>query len=398
MFCNIARPFYHDTLPKKVWSVGYRNVVTGKIDGSYDNTGRYFKYDVDINMNADSLKNINSYTQTYFEELRTVSEDAYNAFTFGQFHAKASSKFNVSIFGAGYGITDRITAYFHIPFYSAEVNIDIQRTAPNNHQGVSDQIIEDAEGDIPSILATITENLPDGSGELLQSILVDYYGYQPIGTWKAEGPGDIEFGTMFRLTNSNVYGFTVTPGVIIPCGRQDNPDILQDVAFSDGQWDFFLEFSAGFLPWSFFGIENLARLTYQFSHEAEVRLPENEEFLVTKRKERVEIQPGSKFLYMARSNFHLYDWFTVSPGYLFEYQGRTDFRSNYPDANEILKKNTNRESHTYRLELNFSTIKAYEQQKFSVPFTASVSGQSVFAGANAYKYDRIDFEIRFFYK
>jgi hypothetical protein len=79
-------------------------------------------------------------------------------------------------------------------------------------------------------------------------------------------------------------------GVVVPTGRTDNPDILQDIAFGDGQWDAFFEFGGGMTANSYLSFDQWNRFTYQFPMTEEVRLTESSSFPVTSLKDKARIK------------------------------------------------------------------------------------------------------------
>lgn len=219
-----ANAAYYDVLPKGVRNLTYQYTMTGEITGRYTNSGNLQGYNINANINADSIKGINAAVDTY---LGTLSQDDYNAFSFGTFQGSATSKVKVQGLGGGYGVTDKITLYGFIPFYSATVNLNIERTEKGrNNVGTAIQL----------------ENLPDVDVRLIQSLFVNYYQYQPLGRWQADDFGDLEMGAMYQLRKWRNAGALINVGFVAPTGRADNPDILQDIAFGDGQWDAFFEF------------------------------------------------------------------------------------------------------------------------------------------------------------
>jgi len=177
---------YYSTLPKGVRAFEYRHIFTNDIGSLYDSKGVqkdiYFKE----NLNANILASLNEATQAYFDELKALSPEAYNAFSFGEYQAEGSANVEVQVVGGGIGITDRLTAYFGFPVYDAEVNLDIRRTKGNNHAQVQAILQNDApNSDTGRVLGQLTGQLPDATGELLQGIMVNMYGYKPIGNCQA---------------------------------------------------------------------------------------------------------------------------------------------------------------------------------------------------------------------
>jgi hypothetical protein len=204
---------YYDTLPKGVRNITYRFIQTGSITGSYGSAGSFKGYNVNANINADSIKGVNAAVDTY---LGTLNATDYANFSFGTFQGNATSKVTAQGFGGGYGVTDKLTVYGFIPFYSAVVDLHIERTAKGrNNVGTAIQL----------------ENLPDVDVRLIQSLFVNYYQYQPLGQWRATAFGDAELGFLYQVKKWNNAGALISMGTVAPTGRKDNPDILQDISF-----------------------------------------------------------------------------------------------------------------------------------------------------------------------
>lgn len=379
---SAAQAAYYDVLPKGVRNFTYRFVQTGNITGSYNSSGDLKGYNVNANINADSIKGVNATVDAY---LAGLSDADRAAFSLGTFEGSARSKVHAQAFGAGYGVTDKLTVYGFVPFYTAVVDLQIKRTAKGRTSTASDSSVIQLE------------NLPDVDLRLIQSLFVNYYNYRPLGRWNANAFGDSEFGLMYQLRKWKNAGALISMGAVAPTGRKDNPDILQDISFGDGQWDAFYEFGGGLKfsnEWSF---DLWSRLTYQFPYHAIVRQPDSATFPVTRNKGEAEIKLGNKYSANTQLNYNFSDEFSSGVVYGLEYTEKTDYKSSNPNADAILEKDTEKISHTGRLNLNYSTISLYNQKKFFLPFGITFAVQSIFAGKNVPKYERVDIEARFFF-
>lgn len=377
---NSSYAAYYDTLPKDVRNITYRIIQTGQITGSYGSSGNFKGYNVNANINADSIKGVNTTVDAYLELLSAAD---YANFSFGTFQGSASSKVTAQAFGAGYGVTDRFTMYGFIPFYSAVVDLQIERTS----KGRSNM------GDA----AIVLENLPDVDTRLIQSLFVNYYQYQPLGKWKATDFGDAELGTMYQVKKWRNAGALINFGVVVPSGREDNPNILQDIAFGDGQWDAFYEFGGGIQVTPDWSLDNWTRFTYQFPSNEIVRMPDSNAFLITRNIGEAKIKLGNKYQTNFQGNYQLTDLWSTSLLYSLEYVEPTDYISSNPRADNILEENSEKISHIGRINLGFSTLSLYQQKRFFMPMNLNLAIQSIFAGKNVPKYERADFEVRLFF-
>lgn len=373
---------YYDVLPKGVRNLTYQYTMTGEINGRYTNSGNLQGYSVNANINADSIKGINSAVDTY---LGTLSAQDYAAFSFGTFQGEASSKVSVQGLGGGYGLTDNITLYGFIPFYSATVDMNIIRT-------------EKGRSNVGG--AITLENLPDVDVRLIQSLFVNYYQYQPLGKWQADDFGDAEMGMMYQLKKWRNAGALINTGFVAPTGRKDNPDMIQDIAFGDGQWDAFFEFGVGYTlsgAFSDLSFDQWNRVTYQFPYNDEVRLPDSSTFPVTSSKGMARIKYGNKAQTNLQVNYRLSDEWGTALTYSMELKEKDDYQSAKPVSDAILEDSTDRISHTGKVSLGYSTLNLYQQKKFFLPVSFNLGVQTIFAGKNTPKYERADFQVRMYF-
>lgn len=377
---NNSYAAYYDTLPAGVRNFTYRFIQTGEITGSFGSTGNFKGYNINANINADSIKGISSAVDTYLSGL-TAQE--YAAFSLGTFQGSASSKVTGQAFAAGYGVTDALTIYSFIPFYTAVVDLQVARTS-QGRTSVGGAVIE-------------LENLPDVDVRLIQSLFVNYYHYQPLGKWNATAFGDTEFGMMYRLKKWRNAGALINFGMVAPTGRVDNPDMLQDIAFGDGQWDAFYEFGGGINFTEEWSIDNWTRFTYQFPSKEIIRLPDSSVFPITTNKGEANIKLGTKIQTNLQGNYQFSDTWSSSLLYTLEYIEPTDYQSNNIIADKILEENTEKVSHVGRVNFSYSTINLYRKKQFFMPLKLSLALQSIFAGKNIPTYERADFEISFFF-
>lgn len=379
LFLNISNAAYYDTLPAGIRNLTYRYIETGAITGSYGSTGDFKGYNVNANINAEALKGINSAVDIYLDSL-TPEDKAI--FSFGSFQGAATSKVATQVFGGGYGLTNQLTLYCFIPFYSAEVDLKIERTQKGRSNiGTAIQL----------------DNLPDVDVRLIQSLFVNYYNYQPLGKWKANDFGDAELGGMYQLSKNSDGGSMLSFGTVAPTGREDNPDILQDLSFGDGQWDAFIELGAGKNLTQIWSIEYWTRFTYQFAYTSVVRTPVSSVFPVTADQSSARIKLGNKILTNLQNNFKISEQWTTSLLYSLEYSEPTNYQTSIQRSDSILEEDSEKISHIARLYLGYSTLNLYQQKKFFAPVNLNLAFQSILAGKNIPKYERVDFEVRFYY-
>lgn len=385
LFALPVQGAYFSTLPKGVRTAVFHHLFTDEIQGTFDTNGAYNSLKKVADIDAGSLYGIDSSIDTYLNDLKTNNPSAYDAFTLGTYEVDASARVHVNALGVGYGLTNRITAYFFTPHFSADVNIDVKKTKVENY----DTILTG----IPGVSAA---NLPSINDRMVQSVIVNYYGYKPLGNWLGKDFGDTEIGFMYRPVRGKRWGLLVTPGIVAPTGREDDQDMLQDFAFGDGQWDAFLEVGAGF-EWRSIAFDLWGRFTYQFPTHKEIRQPESVDVPVTSRKGRSYIKLGNKLSANIQGHYILNSLFTLSILHSVEYKSADNYESIYSEADTYWESNTEVLAQSYKLTLETTTVKLFKKKVFWVPLTLYLSFQRNYAGKNAPYYSRYDFEFRLFF-
>lgn len=391
---------YYSTLPKGVRVAVFRQVMTGVIDQEFNNNSKPIGFDVNVNLSADALRDSSSVAEYVFSELQNISQNAYDTFTFGTYKIDGQAEVNVQGFGVGYGITDRVTAYVSLPIYNARVDMSMQRTGSDTQQqvlGILNNTSSNNQFQVTFQEFLAGQNLGVTEG-LIQSVVTNLYGYKPLGTWDARGLGDVELAAIIRLTDWHDAGMALTYGVALPTGRIDDPDLLQDFAFGDGQTDVFAEFGGGkTLINGKLDLESSLRYTYQIASDKTLRVPEDEDFVLTDKKGTFNEKLGNKIDFMAGAHWKFNDVWSVGSQYLFSHIGESFYESPYTQANSMLASDTEIYSHTLKVGGSFSTVGMFQRGSFILPMQASLSGQRIFAGTNTPQYTRFDFEVRFFF-
>ena len=372
-------------LPKGVRIVGYRNVTTSKIESNFNQfrsetpLGAQFRIDAStINLLTSNLIAPNIDTATY------------QALVIGEYKVDAEAQFNVHGTGFGYGITDNVMFYGEIGHYTAQVKANLKRTAGNSYEEAA--LIAEANGG--NILGENLRQLVDINEATLQSVVTNYYNYKPIGNWYGSGYGDMETGLMMKVADQGSWGLMLYPGVILPTGRQDNPDILQDVGFGDGQFDFFGEAATGYVVNDNVSFGTIFRYTYQAPTTKVLRVPEGRDFTLSSTKGEFQVKYGDKINWAFLSTFSANDWISFSPIYRFMYQRASDYESEFSKANKFLTYNSTKMEHAAQLTTTFSSITPFLKKQFLLPAQVNVNLIKTLTGKNVPAASRFEVEFR----
>ncbi|MCO4794446.1 MAG: hypothetical protein KC493_12070 [Bacteriovoracaceae bacterium] len=401
MFLIIPAAFgsYYDTLPEGVRTFGFGYVHSGSINSSYGTDRDQFDYLIRQDLNAAAVSGAHPALKSYFDELKRIDPSAYDSFSFGEYEGSGEAEVNVKGLGFGYGISKKLTVFGIVPIYSAEVKMNVNRTAGNNYQHVQSLLSQQGNSsDTAYLMSQITGIFPDANPELLQSIIVNNFGYQPVGNWSASGLGDIELGAMYRLTEETDYGIAIAGGIILPTGRVDNPDILQDTGFGDGQTDLYAEIGGGI---SFFkgklDIDSSVRYAYQLSSTKTLRVPEDEVFRLSPNKGEFTEKLGNRIEYMAKSTWHWNDWISSYGLYNYTYIGSAEYDSEFTEANRILAINSDSETQLLGAGVTLSTTTLFKKGILAVPASVDLVAKKMVAGRNTPKYSRYEIQFKIFF-
>jgi hypothetical protein len=380
------------TLPQGVRILGYRNVTTSKVKSNYNQFRSETSLGSQFRIDANTL---NSLGGNIIVPGQDINADAYNKFLVGEYKVDASAQFNVQGFGFGYGLTDRVMLYAEVAYYNAQVKTNIKRTKKNTYSDTSNIIQNGSGGPGDDTIAEALNNLPDVDEAVIQSAITNHYGYQPIGDWYGSGYGDMETGLMAKVVDRGTWGVMLYPGMILPTGRQDDPDILQDVGFGDGQLDLFAEVGTGYIVNDYLNFGTTLRYTYQTPTSKSLRAPESQDFSLSARKTNFDVKYGDRLNWMLNSTFGFNDWLAFTPMYRFMYQLPSEYSSEqYPEANEFLSKNSDKTEHQVQLTTTLSSIQPFLKKKFLLPAQINMNLVQTIGGKNVPKVGRFEIELR----
>lgn len=397
---NNAYSASYDTLPKNANTLVFKQVMTSKIESKYNAKNEKDTLDLKEEFTSSRLEDVSAVIKSYFEELKAIAPEAYTDFSLGEFSADVKADVTAQAIGYGFGITDRLTVYAGVPIYHIKTEIKFQQSKASNLAAVQATVrSSDPDTAIGKFVKDLTLQLPNTNAELLQSLVVNYYGYRPIGKWEKDAVGDTELGFIYRLTDLPDRGISISAGAVLPTGDADDPDSLQDVSTGDGQYDAFGEVATGI---SFidnqFQLDLKTRYTYQFSSEKEVRWLEDSKLPLSRTKKTVNQKLGNKIDATLSATYNPTYWLNFNSALLLSNTSQTTY-NNVADAKvkRALEEDTESESRWVRLGVGLSTIEAYNRKKFDIPLDVGISVQRLLNAKNAASYDRIDLDFKLYF-
>ncbi|RPJ78793.1 MAG: hypothetical protein EHM20_03040 [Alphaproteobacteria bacterium] len=389
----------YDTLPKGIDMFAMKHVITSKIDSKYDDNQQNNSLSIKENLTSGKLESINSAMKTYFEELKTISPEAYNQFSLGEFQAEAHAEGNAQGVGLARGITDRLTFYGSLPIYHIKTNVTFRQSQKSNVSAIQTTLQNaPTSSALSGFVKQLTLQLPDTNEQVLQSLIVNYYDYKALGTWEKDALGDAEIGMIYRLTNFSDKGLAIAGGVILPTGDADDPDSLQDVATGDGQYDAFVESMAGI---SFFNntiaLDLKTRFTHQFATKKILRASDDSTMPLTKNKEAMTEKLGNKIDGTLSMTINATSWFNFNSSLIISETKASQYGATDPRVKNALEQNTSNSNQWARIGIGFSSIELYKKKKMDIPFEISLTAQRLLNAKNAANYDRADLDFRLYF-
>lgn len=379
-------------LPKGVRCLGYRNVVTSPIKSNFNQFRSETSLSTNFRLDAATL---NGMADNILVPGPDIDPTAYNELLVGEYGVDAQAKAQVHGFGLAYGLTDKIMLYGEIAFYNANVNARIKRTKGNNYKEIENYLR--TKGNITyqdKAYAELLARMIDVNTNNIQSAIVNEFNYKPIGSWQGQGYGDMETGVMYKAIDKGTWGLQLYPGVVLPTGTQDDPNILQDIGFGDGQVDIFGELGTGYIVNDSLSFGTRFRYTYQAPSKKELRIPTSRDFPLSADSGKFDVKYGDKINFMLNSTYAFNDWFSVTPVYRYMYQMKSEYDSEYGDANDYLSYNSDKQEHQGQVTFSVSSIQPFLKKKFVLPAQFNINLVQTIAGKNVPKVGRFEVELR----
>ena len=377
-------------VPQGVRIVGYRNVTTSAIKSNFNQSGEESTLGASFRVDGAALNKMMNYAIIPGE---TMDETAYNNLLIGAYAVDAKAHLNVHGTGFGYGITDKVMFYGEIAHYTAKVKANIKRTAGNSYDETADLLLK-AGGTINTFLAENIRNMIDANENTIQSVITNQYKYKPVGDWHGSGYGDMETGFMINAIDRGTWGLLVYPGAVLPTGRQDDPDILQDIGFGDGQFDLFAEIATGYVASDNLSFGTTLRYTYQAPTSKTLRVPEERDFQLSSTKADFDVKYGDKINWMLNTTISLNDWISFTPVYRVLYQMPSRYSSKFSAANDYLAYNSDKIEHQGQLTTTLSSITPFLNKEFLLPAQVNVNLVRTLGGKNVPNVSRFEVEFR----
>jgi len=302
-----------------------------------------------------------------------------------------SYEYDIDVLDAGYsyGVTDKLTVGFHIPYYWITNNVDSSFSSANANVGLNP-----ATG--ACCIPISAGGQPMDTSDV-QNLVSSEFGFNPIETWTGEGIGDIELGAKYRIFLEESSAFAMTGGLRIPTGRADDPDDLTDVAWSYGNYALLLRLHYDYklsnlwskkptqlhqiIPAPGDVIFNTTfRYDYMLPDKKIKRVGDNPDQIFSNNREEVSRKLGDIFNLEVSGKYQITDAIAFTALYTYGFKLKDNISGNMGYNYESLEANTDSSQQVVTLRASYSTLAAYRDKKFSVPMVFTIAYRNRFAG------------------
>ena len=311
----------------------------------------------------------------------------------GTFTADLKGQLSVTAPILSYGFTDRLTCALAVPYYKAQTAIQVG-FVPNEKAKSFLLAMSKTENNQIASAREAAGKMNDAVGRLNQK-LKDHE-FRALENWQASGLGDMTLAAKFRAIEEGPIAAATTGGVVAPTGRPDDPDILNDVAFGDGQWDTFGQIAVDeSLPLNI-SLNQYAKYTVQLENRKDVRQVTAEEKIDIEKKNVSfklgdRIESGVSIVWEPRFGV------TAGAGVGFIRKFSDTYRGLEEATKTELEKNTGGSARTAEWSLGYSTVSLYKDGHVPVPFEVRLTETRQLASRNTPVTDLFQFDVSLFF-
>ena len=268
-----------------------------------------------------------------------------------------------------YGLTERITVAVAAPYYMARTEVALGYRAHDENAQNFINLLSSPQYNQVAAAREAHEKFSDGVAVLNDKL--EDNGYQRFGDWEDKGFGDVTLAVKTSIFGDDTSTLRLAnlAGMVVPLGRVDDPDVLTDVAFSDGSWDIFAGLMCDQQLSSSVYLNQFAKFTYQMETERTMRMKTADEAIEVE-KAQLTFKPGNKIDLGASVQWESESGLELGLGYEFNRKQGDTYSASEAVAQE-LEKDTLTQANNLEVKLGFSTIPAFKRKQIPVPLNIS---------------------------
>ena len=296
-------------------------------------------------------------------------------------------KFTDLFFSLTYGLTDRVTVGFTLPYYWQKNNVraklDTSNATVGKNQTENTLAPLSEEGTVP----LTTQDALDLLGRGLDingdgSIDIPGYGYEKFATWSERGIGDLEVGARIQYFSTDTWKLAFTGGVRFPTGKLDDPDDLVDLDFGSGAYALLFRFNHDYEVVKNLVLNGTLEYDLVLPEKVTLRIPDDVNQPLTFNRERVRRDIGDIVGLKVSAGYSFWKGFSASVLYHFEGKWEDNVSGNRGYNYRSVEEETDTQSHVYVLGLSYSTLPLFTEKKFPIPLCVTLAYRDRFAGRN----------------
>lgn len=385
VFClvstELCRADSAEVLPRGVWRVGLENKFYFPTGKRFDPDGHTEDAAVDFNTNLN---------RRAFPALALVEKFfgmPPGSATLGRSIVDFEYRFNILEFGLEYGITDRLSVGLLVPYWWVENQVDARidsATATVGKNPFLNAIVPlNMPGTVPLTTADVIRLLGPGldiNGD--GRVDIPGYDYKRFGSFSGDGFSDVEAGFRYQYLLTDRWRLAVTAGMRFPTGEVDDPDNLTDFGRGDGVFAPLFRLNNDFI-----GVKNLIlNATFRYDlllpDTKTLRVLEDVNQPLSRIKERVDRDLGDVFEFEGSAKYEFFKGFTGAVLYKYGFKLKDDMQGENGHSLPSLEAETDSTEHVYMVGVSYSTLPLYQEKKFPLPLSFSLTFRDRFAGSN----------------
>jgi hypothetical protein len=298
--------------------------------------------------------------------------------------------FNIIELNYAYGITDKLSFGFKIPWWDVKNNVSAELDTSKATIGKNSAV--------PGGLAPLTfPGTQPLTSKDVQNLLAKNYGYEAIESWSRSGISECQAFLRYQYYHSPNWRLAVTGGAQMPTGKEDDPDSFVDYPFGTGAWAGLLRLNQDYIGTKGLLLSTTLRYDYYFPQHVEMRIPNDVNQPITTNKETVDRSIGNYFEFEFVGTYEFVSGFSAFLTYKFGYKWRDDISGTMGYAYNVAEAETNAKEQVYIIGLQFSTLPLFLAKEFPIPIVGFIGYRSRFAGENVLKSDYIDVGLTVFF-
>lgn len=384
-----------EILPKGVNSPALRfGQITG-IDREFTDRGTIQSLSDGLSVEIDA----SAIARAEPEALQLIS--ALNAFSpyrygdqlsLGVLHIDSKPQINYTALVHAWGLSDRWTLGFGIPALKYRNQISVYETGSNvaAYQAQFSQVSPELSAGLARLASTSV--VTSFSQELATK------GYAPLESKSESLWGDLQIVSLFQFLKTKTTALTHRLTLVLPTGKKDDPNDLADLdLFGRTAIDNSILAQRKLSP--SFSIQGRAGLEVFLPDRVDKRVPLNDLDQLPDQQGLETVNRGANWgTSLAGSlTWSMSSFFSTSAGVEMKKRGDEQYSGSSRRSYTTLSKDTGSEAQVGRLGFNFSTVKAYQQNNFSLPMMAGLELNDTLAGKNTPRESRAEFSLTLFY-